>query len=512
MAQWPLPPAAPIKGDTLKRYTSETGLSTSLSVVTYAAAHVTGQKRTHSVLTSVGLIFDFQEHSPLTQQDAANRVHTYIPSRVRHTSGQALLPAMCPLRLIPKIFVFDEEEVPAELRAQRTLNRARVPEIASYLVDNPQSYTLSSITASVNGSVSFTPMSDTGVGQNMGSLSIPMEAQILINDGQHRRAAIEQAIAESSELGHDHISVLFFIDEGLKRSQQMFADLNKNAVRPSDSLNTLYDHRDQLAETARYLVKQVAMFSRLTELEKSSISNRSTKLFTISSIRNANRALLQKSQRDTVSSAEMDSAADYWRDVTEAMPDWQAAFIREVNTSELRQNYVHAHGVALHALGHVGIPSSQEPAFTRPYTEEAQGHRLGQSELRLGGPRNDSRPNQQSTHQRATHQQLHQEELGNRVNRHRGGAGATARSVTMDSFLYESHEEMVNDLAVAGAPLNQLIYEIQQLYMPTHVHGLSASVAARTHHCLVLDLSRSCHAPLGKPHQGCLCRLFRYLS
>ena len=81
-------------------------------------------------------------------------------------------------------------------------------------------------------------MSDTGVGQNMGSLSIPMEAQILINDGQHRRAAIEQAIAESSELGHDHISVLFFIDEGLKRSQQMFADLNKNAVRPSDSLNT----------------------------------------------------------------------------------------------------------------------------------------------------------------------------------------------------------------------------------------------------------------------------------
>ena len=56
-----------------------------------------------------------------------------------------------------------------------------------------------------------------------------------------------------------------------------------------------------------------------------------------------------------------------------------------MNTSELRQNYVHAHGVALHALGHVGIPLLQEPAFTRPYTEEAQGHRLGQSELRLEG-------------------------------------------------------------------------------------------------------------------------------
>ena len=35
---------------------------------------------------------------------------------------------------------------------------------------------------------------------------------------------------QNKELSHDHISVLFFIDEGLRRSQQMFADLNKHAV------------------------------------------------------------------------------------------------------------------------------------------------------------------------------------------------------------------------------------------------------------------------------------------
>jgi hypothetical protein len=37
--------------------------------------------------------------------------------------------AMCPLRLVSKIFLFDEQEIPPELRAQRVLNRARIPAI-----------------------------------------------------------------------------------------------------------------------------------------------------------------------------------------------------------------------------------------------------------------------------------------------------------------------------------------------------------------------------------------------
>jgi hypothetical protein len=51
-------------------------------------------------------------------------------------AGRAFYIAMCPLKIIPKIFVFDEAEVPPELRAQRTLNRARIPEIATYLIEN----------------------------------------------------------------------------------------------------------------------------------------------------------------------------------------------------------------------------------------------------------------------------------------------------------------------------------------------------------------------------------------
>ncbi len=250
--------------------------------------------------------------------------------------------------------MFNEDEVPADLRAQRKINLARVPEIACYLTENADNYTLSAITASIDGIVKFDPLSDTGAGQNIGTLSIPMDARILINDGQHRRAAIEQAIKDNPELGHDNIPVLFFIDDGLRRSQQMFADLNKHAVRPSDSISTLYDHRDQLSELARYLVKEVDVFSRMTELEKSSLSHRSSKLFTLSAIKNASKVLLRKGKYDHLTLIEKSLAADYWNEVAMHMPDWLRAKNKELSTAELRDNYIHAHGVMLQAMGIVG--------------------------------------------------------------------------------------------------------------------------------------------------------------
>lgn len=269
-------------------------------------------------------------------------------------AGHPCYIAMCPMRLVTKLFTFDGETVPPELRAQRILNRSRIPEISSYLVENPSNYTLSSITASVDSKVKFKPMSDTGYGQNIGVLTIPMDAQILINDGQHRRAAIEEAIKENPELGYDNISVLFFIDEGLARSQQMFADLNKHAVRPSDSISTLYDLRDSLSELARHVQKHVHIFSRMTELEKSSISNRSTKLFTLSSIKNASKALLKKGNKDAISLEEKELVVSYWNEVAANMVDWQMALNKQVAPSELRAEYIHAHGVMLQAMGQIG--------------------------------------------------------------------------------------------------------------------------------------------------------------
>lgn len=282
-------------------------------------------------------------------------------------AGRPCYIAMCPMRLIPKIFEFDGEDVPPELRAQRVLNKARIPEIAEYLISNQSDYTLSAITASIDDQVHFEPMADTGPAVNMGMLTVSMDAQILINDGQHRRAAIQEAIKEAHELGHDNIPVLFFVDEGLRRAQQMFADLNKHAVRPNDSLSTLYDHRDPSSDLARHIVANVDCFNRLTEMEKSSLSNRSSKLFTLSSIKLASRSLLRKSAKEFFTEEEKELAVEYWAEVSANIPDWQAALKKEVSTAELRKNYVHAHGVALQALGSAGAELlSKKPKSWKP--------------------------------------------------------------------------------------------------------------------------------------------------
>src|SRR5258708_36519063 len=100
-------------------------------------------------------------------------------------AGREYFVSMCPMRLIPRIFIFDEDELKPELRAQRILNRARVPEIARYLLRRTKNYTFSAITASVDGHVRFEPLGKDEAERSVGSLHIPMSAKFVINDGQH---------------------------------------------------------------------------------------------------------------------------------------------------------------------------------------------------------------------------------------------------------------------------------------------------------------------------------------
>ncbi|MFC0116922.1 DNA sulfur modification protein DndB [Pseudoalteromonas xiamenensis] len=266
-------------------------------------------------------------------------------------AGKPFYIATCPLRLIPKIFMYDEEEVPVELRAQRTLNKSRIPEMTRYLVDSPKDYVFSAITASVGSDVAFIEAEN---GSNLGMLRVPMDAQILINDGQHRRAAIEEAIKERPELCVDNIAVLFFVDEGLKRSQQMFADLNKYAVRPSASLATMYDHRDQASELARYLALEAKPFKGFTEFEKSTIAIKSNKLFTLSGIKQASRALLGKGNKEPFTEDEKHIAKTFWETLYNHMPEWQQIHLKQLSASEYRQESIAAHGIGLQALAIVG--------------------------------------------------------------------------------------------------------------------------------------------------------------
>lgn len=284
--------------------------------------------------------------------------HSYTFAAVRGIqAGREYYVVMCPFKLIPKIFLFNEEELSPEMRAQRIMNKARVPEIVQYIIENPKEYCFSALTASVDGDIKFTPSSADDLGRNIGKLTIGMTSSFVINDGQHRRAAIEEALRANPrpEFAAEKIAVVLFHDRGLKRSQQMFADLNKYAVRPSNSIGVLYDHRDPLAELTRQVMTEVPVFAEMIEMEKTTISNRSRKLFTLSSLYGANRALLNRRKNpDAISEREAKMCIEYWTEVSSSMPNWDDIKNHRARPDELRRDYIHAHGVTLQALGHVG--------------------------------------------------------------------------------------------------------------------------------------------------------------
>jgi len=134
----------------------------------------------------------------------------------------------------------------------------------------------------------------------------------------------------------------------------MFADLNIHAVRPNSSIKLLYDHRDDLAALTRDLVREIPLFRDFTCFDSASISNRSIKFFTFSALHQATAALLGKGRRDKVEPGDKERAVAFWTEVVANMPDWQRIASRDVAAAELRQDYIHAHGVAVQAIAIAG--------------------------------------------------------------------------------------------------------------------------------------------------------------
>lgn len=279
-------------------------------------------------------------------------------------AGREYYVSMCPLRLLRRVFTYDDEELVPELRAQRTLNKARIPEMARYIVSNRDSYTFSAITVSVDGDIRFDPVGSGSTSFRMGSLTVSLDAKFIVNDGQHRRAAILEALEQEPELGEETIAVVFFLDRGLARCQQMFADLNRHAIRPSASLGVLYDHRSVAAGLARHLSLTSTVFKNMIETERSSLAPRSRKLFTLSALNFATSEFLEEGEIDDFQAAAR-KCQEFWELVGNQIPEW--GYVREskMTSGDVRRDFIHSHAIVLQAFGRAGRALYQLPAAER---------------------------------------------------------------------------------------------------------------------------------------------------
>ncbi len=263
-------------------------------------------------------------------------------------AGREYYIAMVPLKMLPKLFPNEDEYVLPEYRAQRKLNESRVPVISKYITDNRESYVFSALAASIDGKYEFCESKDC---KGTGILEVSMDARFLINDGQHRKAAILDALEEDESLGNESISVVFYEDLGLSRSQQIFTDLNKHAVKTSNSIAELYDSRDELAVINRNVVGSVQFFDEYTDKEKDILGKYSSKLFTLNTFYTANKRAIGGTK---ITKNTEKHLKKYWGLVTKNIVPWNELTKHDISKVDLRENYIITQGVVIQALGVIG--------------------------------------------------------------------------------------------------------------------------------------------------------------
>lgn len=261
-------------------------------------------------------------------------------------AGKEYYICMVPLGLLEKIFITDtNEDIVPEHRAQRKLNELRIPEIRDYIIDNRLSYVFSALAASVDGKMDFVPSSEDS---STGILEIDMDAVFLINDGQHRKSAIQAALIEDESLKEETISIVMYRDQGLQHSQQMFTDLNKHAVTTSKSLNTLYESKDRVAIITKNVVNSIDFLRKYTDKEKDNLSKFSSNIFTLNTFYTAHKRIVKIIGDDENGE---NLIREFWCNVVANMREWNEMDRGELSKKSLREDYITTQGLIILALG-----------------------------------------------------------------------------------------------------------------------------------------------------------------
>lgn len=233
-------------------------------------------------------------------------------------------------------------------RSQRDVSDQRAKKVSEYIQDNPKGFVIPGLTGVINSNdVIFTEHKD---GCMVGTMSVSMDAEIKLFDGQHRAVGIIEAIKQHSDLRSNTVPVQLFTDMSLAERQQAFSDINGNAKLTSKSLNQAYNKRDQQTQELTKLASLNIAFYGKVEFEKNSVSGRSEKLFALKTLIESNRVLLGLGKSSLVHQ-EIKSVADDWWSAVCHPAMWSNS---DITPADGRNEFITFHAVGLLALARLG--------------------------------------------------------------------------------------------------------------------------------------------------------------
>jgi DNA sulfur modification protein DndB len=191
--------------------------------------------------------------------------------------------------LLVRNFLRDvQSAVDISQRSQRPLDQKHADDITHYLKSNVNEYVVGALTFAMKTEGEFTPLpGQNSDGYELGTLQFNLVQEFHSLDGQHRRQAIMKAMEEVDSIRDDSTAVIFYVEQDLKRRQQMFSDMNSTPRKVSKSLNIAYNNRDPFARAAKFLAENHPLLVGKIEKLQPRVKADSTDFFSLSSIQDA---------------------------------------------------------------------------------------------------------------------------------------------------------------------------------------------------------------------------------
>lgn len=205
-----------------------------------------------------------------------------------HQAGRIFYMATVPMRVVQNMFKLDTGDGSALSRSQREVNLVRAKKFSEYLKQNKESFVLPALTGFVNVDRDMNVEFKESNIENVGTLSVPMDAALLFVDGQHRASGVAIAMEDSDtrvELGSHSAPVMLFESLTLQERQSMFSDINGNVAKPAQALSDTYNNRDEMALFAKELAANIPQLIDMVDFERNVVSVKSTYLFSIKTIK-----------------------------------------------------------------------------------------------------------------------------------------------------------------------------------------------------------------------------------
>jgi DNA sulfur modification protein DndB len=281
--------------------------------------------------------------------------------------GRQYFATCIPFRALSRMLAIDTGNTLD--RSQRDVDEKRAKALAEYIKDNPQGFVIPSLTGVINADeLKFTEHKE---GTFAGTISVPMDAEIKLFDGQHRAVGILLAIKECAGLGANSVPVQLFTDMSLAARQQAFSDINSNAKAVSTSLNQTYNKRDEATQALADIAADGPLASYI-EYEKNSVAGKSEKFFALKNVVDANRILLRLGKKVAPQADQVEFAKRWWKKIARVVK-WENTLIFDGFTAERgREEFITYHAVGLMALARLWNIISDHGYFTDDHITEIE--------------------------------------------------------------------------------------------------------------------------------------------